>query len=366
MKTIAKIEMVNYRSHANSTIEFGMLTSIIGENDAGKSNVYRALEMVLLNLPFSQAQLRYGTKEGSVTVTFTDGTWIRRERKGSSQSCTLSTNPKPYVTIKDITEIVQEFTGFKPITIDKNTKAESVQMVPIDAGQTYLVKGTSADGVMRRVNRLLSGSGVETARIALEKDLRVIEKSNSQQVAEATKQEKVVNTLTAEVWDTVADTVLNSEALFVQLAEVNMNLELLDETRMVLQNVDRVLKAKASEPEVGYYTTLDKDLGELRDIQQKLRTLGVNKAVVPESLAALEDCYTEEDANKLALEALETTIAEERTRIEAEQEKEREVARLKREEELKKEMARKAEQDKLAEAAKMKAAKVCPTCKRPL
>lgn len=340
MKTITKVVLRNYRSHENSTVEFGPLTSIIGENDQGKSNVYRALDMVLTNAAFSDAQLRYGTKEGSVKVFFSDGTWIERTRKGTKQTCVLFDGKKEtvYDTIKDITGIVQDFTGFKPITIDKNSRPESVQLIPIDAGQTFLITGISPDGVMRRVNRLMSGAGVETARLALEKELRVIEKSNAVQEAEMNRQQAIVDVLDSSVWGEVR--------------------EMFDATKDKLETLNRLEEGEAFLMEFGnlpqlcthvwaakdvfgktledVYNTRPK-IAKIKDLQAQIKQLQTWQATIDDAMPKLLALYDEDDA-------IQAEMAELKPQIDAA-----------KEDEFKK---RQAEQ--------MAKQKVCPTCKRPL
>ena len=342
MKTLAQVELKNYRSHENSIIEFGMLTSIIGENDQGKSNVYRALDMVLTNAPFTEAQLRYGTKEGSVKVTFTDGTWIERTRKGTKQTCMLSTMTQPFDTIKDITNIVQEFTGFKAITLDKNSKPESIQLIPIDAGQSYLVSGTSPDGVLRRINRLMSGSGIETARIVLDKELRVIEKSNAIQEIELTKQTKMVDCLDNEVWGEITEELEATTKKLKVLDKLEETESLLIEFQDVAMIAATVIAAREAFGDTlqKTYTLRDK-IASIKALEQRLVNLQGWQKTINESLDVLDVVYKRDDELAKEIETVRNDLDTLRAQEQA---------------------VKLAE----AQAKALEEEKVCPTCKRPL
>lgn len=342
MKTLAKVELKNYRSHENSTIEFGMLTSIIGENDQGKSNVYRALDMVLTNAPFTEAQLRYGTKEGSVRVTFTDGSWIERTRKGAKQACLLSTMTKPFDTIKDIGGIVQDFTGFRPVTLDKNSKPDSIQLIPIDAGQSYLVSGTSPDGVLRRINRLMSGSGIETARIVLDKELKVIEKSNATQEIELEKQSKVVACLDNEVWGEIAEEFEATNAKLKELDRLEESEVRLMEYQDVANVAASVIAAREKFGETLQETYALRDrIASIKTLEQRVNDLKVWNKTIHESLDVLDVVYKRDDELTKELETVRNDLDALRAQEQA---------------------VKLAE----AQAKALEEEKVCPTCRRPL
>lgn len=73
---ISKIELVNIKSHAHSTFEFGRgTTAITGENGAGKTTIIEAIAWVLFDLLEYKKEdfVRRGAKKGSVTVTLESG-----------------------------------------------------------------------------------------------------------------------------------------------------------------------------------------------------------------------------------------------------------------------------------------------------
>lgn len=73
---ISKVELENFKSHANSTFEFGRgTTSIIGENGAGKTSIIEAIAWAMFDtLDYKKEDIvRRGSKKGAARVTFESG-----------------------------------------------------------------------------------------------------------------------------------------------------------------------------------------------------------------------------------------------------------------------------------------------------
>ena len=73
---ISKVELENFKSHANSTFEFGRgTTSITGENGAGKTSIIEAVAWTIFDtLDYKKEDIiRRGSKKGAARVTFESG-----------------------------------------------------------------------------------------------------------------------------------------------------------------------------------------------------------------------------------------------------------------------------------------------------
>jgi len=78
MKTIKKLSLHNFQSHADTTLEFVPgVNALVGSSDEGKSSIIRALGAVLQN-DVSNSYVRHGTDFFEVTVVFDDGNEITR------------------------------------------------------------------------------------------------------------------------------------------------------------------------------------------------------------------------------------------------------------------------------------------------
>lgn len=86
MKSIKQIEIVNFQSHAHTTVEFcpaGHLTVITGDSDSGKTAILRTLRWVFYNSPQGTDFIRVGCSSAKVTVTMSDGWSVTRLRTPS-------------------------------------------------------------------------------------------------------------------------------------------------------------------------------------------------------------------------------------------------------------------------------------------
>lgn len=73
---ISKVELENFKSHANSTFEFGRgTTSITGENGAGKTSIIEAVAWTIFDtLDYKKEDIiRRGEKKGIARITFESG-----------------------------------------------------------------------------------------------------------------------------------------------------------------------------------------------------------------------------------------------------------------------------------------------------
>ena len=81
MNTFAKLKLKNFQAHASLELELDPhVTTIVGDNDVGKSACLRALGLVSLNRPGGTEFIRWGKKLCRVDLTLSDGTVVTRER----------------------------------------------------------------------------------------------------------------------------------------------------------------------------------------------------------------------------------------------------------------------------------------------
>ncbi|HHY93609.1 MAG TPA: AAA family ATPase [Firmicutes bacterium] len=81
MKYVTGLILENFQSHARTELTFAPgLNVIVGPSDQGKTAVIRALRWVLYNEPRGTDFIRVGADRCRVTVTFSDGVEITREK----------------------------------------------------------------------------------------------------------------------------------------------------------------------------------------------------------------------------------------------------------------------------------------------
>lgn len=84
---IKNIELTNFQSHNHTEIEFDRgLNVILGNSDAGKTAILRAIKWALFNEPKGDYFIRQGERDVSVKVTFSNGVVVERSRTPSKNS----------------------------------------------------------------------------------------------------------------------------------------------------------------------------------------------------------------------------------------------------------------------------------------
>lgn len=185
---IAQLNLENYRSYAKAEIKFGVITGIVGLNNHGKTSIYRALFTLLSNGDFRTKDIRHGTKKSVIEVIFTNGARIKRERTASTQLLLVTTPTGeikgPYAKVSDMTDLVQQVSGVKPVKLTKGDTNDFIQFVPVDAPQNFLFGGVANETVLKRINNLAGGAGIEVTRGKLMTALKK-KKSEAQTTKEA-------------------------------------------------------------------------------------------------------------------------------------------------------------------------------------
>ncbi len=82
MKYICSIQLKNFQSHIDSTLNLSSgLNVIVGPSDSGKTSVIRAIKWVVYDEPQGDLVLRTGANEVYVKIEMSDGSWIEKSRK---------------------------------------------------------------------------------------------------------------------------------------------------------------------------------------------------------------------------------------------------------------------------------------------
>lgn len=181
-KTIKRLTLRNFTSYESAEIEFSTgVTVIRGNNGHGKSNILLALQIVLFADDFPDSLIRWGEKEAYIQVEFTDGSSISRTRSGKSQKIVLTDSngtDTVLTNVKTSTDIIREFTGFTPVKLDENGSPELLQYLTMD--DPHFLLNRSPEVTLRMLSALISGQGIETAKMSLTKAAKEIQSSITQ------------------------------------------------------------------------------------------------------------------------------------------------------------------------------------------
>lgn len=165
---LKSIRLVNYQAHQDTYIEFtDTQTVITGANNSNKTGVIRALEILLFGAPFPEYDISHGETKSILEVEFQDGRKVIRTRTKTVQTTKLGDTE--YKGIRDIKDEIAAYTGFKKIALDPNSSAELLQLVHVH--DSLFFHEQSAEITLRKISFLLAGSGFESAKTSLAKDL---------------------------------------------------------------------------------------------------------------------------------------------------------------------------------------------------
>lgn len=289
MRYIAELEIINFMSHRHSFLEFGKPTSIIGENNHGKSVIVRALDLVLNNKAFPASKVTRGESEASIKVTFSDGSSITRKRSKNKQTCVIMQDGKEttYANIASIAEIVENFTGFRYIALDKKSKPESLQVIPVHAGQSFMVSGMSSETVLRRFNRLTSGGAVGSAKSVIKSALTKLDSEHAVLTSQYEIQEKLVEALENPGWDTVTTKLNSLEKSFQTASDI----------------ADHILRLQEAEDEWNS-TDMVKISTDSKKVAALQALLDAVRPLVADAMTAFGDCIKIKQANKICTDDL--------------------------------------------------------------
>jgi exonuclease SbcC len=193
---VKKIRLENFKSHADTTIEFEQITSLIGASDNGKTNIIRALRIVLFNENWPPTWIRYNQSESSITVFFENGSSIKRTRTAKHQSISftyIDGTTESFDGKKDVDGKVKKFTGFKKLVTDDENSPENLNFINIHDGP-YLL-GSSSLTVQKKIAGLLGTSQLENVRTKLQKEKKAVVKEESEVQNDLTRTTASISTL---------------------------------------------------------------------------------------------------------------------------------------------------------------------------
>jgi DNA repair ATPase RecN len=115
------IQISNFQSIKDATIELGRLTVLVGPGDAGKSAILRAFRAVCLN-DGNDEDIRHGEKKTQVTLTFEDGTVIEWWKDKGKGGCYRAFGQEYNKTGGAVPEDIAKYLGIGQIEIDSTSE----------------------------------------------------------------------------------------------------------------------------------------------------------------------------------------------------------------------------------------------------
>ena len=169
---ISKIRLENFKTHKDSTVEFAKITSIIGENGHGKTNLIKGLFLVLYNEDWPEEYIKHGEKSSKITVWLANGNIIERSRTKSKQEIKITYADKSVKTFtgkNDAQGYVELASGISKIKL-KNGDVIDLNYSEV-RNKTSLLEGSSST-LAKRFSYLLKTEKVEVIKTETAKTLR--------------------------------------------------------------------------------------------------------------------------------------------------------------------------------------------------
>jgi DNA repair protein SbcC/Rad50 len=264
MTYINKVRIENFQSHEDTLMEFHKgLNVITGPSDHGKSAVMRAIKWVLYNEPRGMDFIRQGTASARVTLEFSNGHTIIRERSKSKNKYT--------VLYPDGSDMVLE--GFGNEVPEEVVKVHGISKVVLDTDlSTSLNIGEQLEGPF-----LLSETpSVRAKAIGRLTGLHIIDKSIRDSIVDIRRESQTEDRIRGELEDIILK--LDSyreleqwEARIRQTEDTTRRLELLISQSQTLERYKSLL--------VQYET----DIQEMEDIMKGLQGLDACEALIKSS-----------------------------------------------------------------------------------
>ena len=170
---IKYIRLNNFKSHKDTLIEFDEITSIVGTNAQGKTNLITALKVLTQHATWPEKFIRWGQKEAFIEVGMVDGTIIRRKRTLKGQTVSIEEPNQPvrvYDGVKDCESFVRKISGFNTISLIPGETDEDLNF--IDAHAPLRIIFDPPGKVQKQISSLIGSAPIENAKGILASKLR--------------------------------------------------------------------------------------------------------------------------------------------------------------------------------------------------
>jgi len=224
---IKSVELVNFQGHKYSTFQFTPGVNVIkGPSHSGKTSVVRALRWVLQNKPQGDSFRRYFTdKDTRVTIEFTDGSYIIRERGKENRYVTSSGN-------------YEAMRGSLPEEIAQISQMSEIN-IQLQHDPYFLIQDT-AGTVAKKLNKVV---GLEIIDEKLGKINRIINQTGAASNNAEVKVNEIIEELKAyKNLDKIEEDIKKVDSLMKKSWEFKKKSEYLEQTqRTVKLNYDKII-----------------------------------------------------------------------------------------------------------------------------
>lgn len=243
MRYLKEVIIENFQSHQLTRLQFGPeLNVVVGPSDQGKSAIIRAIRWVLFNEPRGMEFIRVGSSEARVTLIWSDGSSLSRERGQRKNRYVLQRPGQDPVVLEgfgvEVPLEVRQLSGIEPLQIDKDTCLNLHLGQQLEA--PFLLEGSGIGQLRAKAIGRLSG-------------VHIIDAAQSSLASEVRRLQQLENRLSGEK----EQLELQLQA-YQQLEEEQTRLQKVQEQVQLLEGLEQTR------------VELEKLLAEWQDIQQRL------------------------------------------------------------------------------------------------
>ena len=191
---LKKLRIKNFQGYEDAEVEFGPgFNAIVGENDCGKTSIFRDIIWILKDRPRGEGMIRKGQSDNAFTSLETDSCTVTREKGKGVNQYTLSGVEEPYTAFgSNPPEDIVEALNFEDINIQ--SQLDPHFLVLSSPGQVAQhIRSISGLDVIDRVISLLKSKTSEKTSLKgkteadlkeTENKLAQIEKINTERLGE--------------------------------------------------------------------------------------------------------------------------------------------------------------------------------------
>jgi len=193
---IKKIQLKNFQGHKNTEVVLGSgINSFIGENDSGKTSLFRAIQLVRTNRPLGTGYIRKNQSEDSEVIIELGNSSITRKRGEKTNEYLISDIEEPFVAFgSNPPEEVVELLNLSDINIQ--SQLDQPFLVLSSPGQiAQHIRSISGLDIIDKVTTLLK-SRISTKSTALDNQKELLEEKEKKltelEKIDITKIEKLI------------------------------------------------------------------------------------------------------------------------------------------------------------------------------
>jgi len=178
---IKSLTLHNFRSHTTTHVDFGQITEIVPKkgappNNIGKTNILRALRILIHHAEFPQKAITRGCANSIITLELVDGHVISRNLQKSKQTVSIvypDGSKKEFYGVNDSKPYVLAAIGIEKVSLDPSSGLEDFNY--IQAGSPTFLLEDRADMLLRKMSTLIGSSQIEDISIELSKEIKSLE-----------------------------------------------------------------------------------------------------------------------------------------------------------------------------------------------